>query len=169
MSEDFKYAIALLLIGVLIIAIGAYLAFRQKTYVNPQDNSVMTEVDIPFLGKVKTNIPAIALCFIGLVPVYFGYKEMTGRDPQTVTFTGQLIVDSALASQVRNVSVGITSSSWSQLATPSGPVPVSVQISVPANWQSYTAYAFPLEGANTRPIFVGTSLGNPKFELKISP
>jgi hypothetical protein len=54
MSEDFIYAIALLLIGGLIIAIGAYLAFRQKTYLNPQDNSVMTEVDIPILGKLKT-------------------------------------------------------------------------------------------------------------------
>jgi hypothetical protein len=94
---------------------------------------------------------------------------MTGRDPLTVTFTGQLMVDSALAAQVRNVTVGIASSSWSQLATPSGTVPVPVQISMPANWQSYTAYAFPLEGTNTRRVFVGTSLGNPKFDLKISP
>jgi len=169
MPQDFVYAVSLLAIGVLIILIGAYLGLRQKNYINPQDNSVVTEIDIPLLGRVKTNIPAIALCFIGLIPVYLGYKEMTGRDPEKVTFTGNLLVDGALATQIRNVSVGITSSSWSQLTTPTGAVPVTVAISVPANWQSYTAYAIPLEGPNARAVFVGTTLGNPKFDLKIVP
>ena len=68
MSDDFTFALAMLVIGLVIIGIGATYALRQKLYFNSADNTVSTEIDIPLLGRLKSNAPAIALCFVGLVP-----------------------------------------------------------------------------------------------------
>jgi hypothetical protein len=166
MSEDFVFALFLLVVGVLIIGVGAYLTYRQKVYFNPADNSVTTEVDIPLVGKVKTNIPAIALCFIGLFPVYLGYNEMSNRAPKLVTFEGEVALDGASAGDVNAITVGITSSAWSTLATPSGQVSIPVTISVPNTWQSYSAYAFTF-GSRPRLDMAGATPDR-KFKLRIA-
>jgi len=167
MTEDFIFALFLLGIGVLIIGVGAYLTYHQKVYLNPADNSVMTEVDIPLIGKLKTNIPALALCFFGLVPIYFGYHEMSNRAPKLVPFQGEVTLDGASAADVDAITVGITSSAWSTLATPSGQVSIPVTISVPDTWQSYSAYAFTF-GTKPRLDIAGASPDR-TFKLKISP
>jgi hypothetical protein len=169
MSEDLIFALFLLAVGVLIIGVGAYLAYHQKIYFNAKGKKVTTEVNIPFLGKLKTNIPAAVLCFIGLVPVYFGYSEMKGRGPKLVTFKGEIALDRASVAEINAITVGITSNLWSSTATPTGDVPIAVTISVPDSWPSYSAYAFALGGPKTRPAIIGTSLDDPKFKLRIAP
>jgi hypothetical protein len=169
MSEDFIFAMFMLVVGLTIIGVGAYSAYRQKVYYNPADNSVMTEVDVPVIGKVKTNAPAIALCFIGLVPVLFASNTMKNRAPKLVKFQGEVIIDPAVASEINTITVGITSGLWSDTSTPSGGTPVSIGISVPDSWPSYSAYAFAFGGAKTRPAIIGTNLGDPKFKLRIAP
>jgi hypothetical protein len=167
MPQDFVFALFLLGVGVLIIGVGAYLAYHQKVYFNPADNSVITEIEIPLIGKVKTNIPAIALCFIGLFPVYLGYKEMSNRAPTLVPFQGEVTLDGARAADVNAITVGITSSAWSTLATPSGHLSIPVTINVPDTWQSYSAYAFTF-GAEPRLDIEGASPDR-TFKLRIAP
>ena len=138
MSEDFIFALFLLGAGVIIIAVGAWLTYRQKVYFNPTDHSVVTEVDVPLLGKLKTNIPALALCFFGLLPVYFGYNGMANRAPKLVPFTGVVTLDGPNATTINAITIGITSSAWSTLATPSGQLTIPVTIKVLDTWQSYS-------------------------------
>ncbi|CAN5527590.1 hypothetical protein BH11PSE4_BH11PSE4_12020 [soil metagenome] len=168
MSEDFIFSILLLVVGLVIIGIGGYAAFRQKLYYNKDDNSVATEIDIPIFGKLKTNGPAIALCFVGLIPVLFASNAMKSRSPNLVRFSGDIVIDPAVT-DISTVTVGITSSLWSNTSTPDSGAPLKVDIAVPDSWPTYSAYAFAMGGTRTRPIIVGANRNDPKFKLKIAP
>jgi hypothetical protein len=167
MSEDFIFALFLLGVGVLIVGLGAWLTYRQKVYLDPTDHSVVTEIDLPIVGKLKTNIPALALCFIGLLPISLGYREMTNRAPKLVPFKGEITLDGPSAANVDAITVGITSSAWSTLATPSGSLLIPVTINVPDSWQSYSAYAFTF-GSKPRLDITGAAPDR-IFKLKIEP
>src|SRR5262245_58558767 len=167
MSEDFIFALVLLAICLAIIAIGAIYAFRQKNYYDANSNTVMNELDVPLLGKVKTNIPAIALCFLGLIPGYFAYETMTVRSPKLVNFQGEIAIDQANVDGIEAVLVGVTSGSWLHTETPSANASFPVEIKVPNSWPSYSAYAFAIGSKRTRPSIIGSSLENPKFKLNI--
>jgi hypothetical protein len=169
MMQDFIYAVLLLLAGLVILGIGAYSAIHQKVYFDASKKTVATEVDIPLLGKLKTNAPAIALCFIGLVPLLLGYNQMKNRNPTLVKFEGEVNKDPNSIQGMNAITVGITSGLWSQTETPDGSPQMNVALSVPDSWPSYTAYAFALGGPQTRPAIIGTSLGEPKFKLRIGP
>lgn len=171
LSAEFALAVLFFFAGIVIIAIGAYSAIHQKIYYDANKKSVATEVDIPLLGKVKTTAPAIALCFIGLAPLYFGYNLVKGRNPTLVKFNGEVSIDPISASGISAITVGVTSGLWSQTETPpdGSSAKMNVEIAVPDSWPSYTAYAFALGGPQTRPAIIGTSLGEPKFKLRIGP
>lgn len=168
MSEDFIFSILLLVVGLLIIAIGGYATLRQKQYIDKSDNTVTTEIDIPIFGKLKTNAPAIALCFVGLIPVLFASNAMKSRSPNLVRFSGDVVIDPDLT-DISSVTVGITSSLWSSTSTPDRATPFKVDIAVPDSWPTYTAYAFAMGATKTRPIIIGTDRNDPKFRLRIAP
>jgi hypothetical protein len=170
MSEDFIFALLLLIAGLAIISIGAYFGIHQKVYYDANKKTVATEINIPFLGKVKTNAPAIALCFIGLGPLYLAYSQMSHRNPTLVKFEGEVTIDQDSIKGMNAVTVGVTSGLWSETDTPNATSPkLNVAISVPNSWPSYTAYAFALGGPQTRPAIIGTSLDDHKFKLRIGP
>ncbi len=168
MSEDFMFSILLLVVGLVIIGIGGYAAFRQKLYYNKEDNSVATEIEIPILGKLKTNAPAIALCFVGLTPVYFASSAMKSRTPNLVKFSGDVVIDPAIT-DISTITVGITSSLWSDTSTPDISAPMKVNIAVPDSWPTYSAYAFAMGGTKSKPAIIGTNPNDPKFKLRIAP
>jgi hypothetical protein len=170
MSEDFVFALLLLAVGVAIIWIGGYSVYRQKLYYDPKDKSVVTEVEIPIIGKLKTNAPSLALCFVGLVPVFLAQAQMKARNPTLVKFEGEIGIDPTSAAGINAVMVGVTSGLWSETETPdTGAATLKVAISVPDSWPSYTAYAFALGGTQTRPSIIGTTLEDRTFKLKIAP
>lgn len=47
-----------------ITGVGAWLILRQKTYIDSLSRAVI-EVEVPLLGKLKTNYPAIGVLLIG--------------------------------------------------------------------------------------------------------
>ena len=170
MSEDFIFALLLLVVGLAIIGVGAYSAYHQKVYYDPKAKSVTTEVNLPLIGKLKTNFPAAVLCFIGLLPVYLAQAEMTGRNPKLVPFEGEVAIDPNSITGINAITVGVTSGLWSTTETPNATLPsMNVVISVPDTWPSYTAYAFALGAPQTRPAIIGTSLEDRKFKLRIGP
>jgi hypothetical protein len=168
MSEDFIFAVLMLVFGLAILAIAAYAANQRKIYFNPADNSVMTEIEIPVVGKIKSNVPYIVLCFIGLVPVILASNAMKSRNPNLVKFQGEVVIDPSVT-DVNTVTVGITSSLWSDTSTPGAGAPISVGIAVPDSWPSYSAYAFAFGATKTRPAIIGANLSDPKFKLRIVP
>lgn len=170
MSPEFALAVLYFIAGIAIIAIGAYSAATQRIYYDADKKTVATEFNIPLIGKVKTAFPAIALCVIGLVPLVLGYNLMEHRNPTLVKFEGEVAIDPASIAGMNAITVGITSGLWSQTETPNGGnQSLKVAISVPDSWPSYSAYAFALDGPQTRPNIIGTSLEEPKFKLRIGP
>jgi hypothetical protein len=168
MSEDFIFALSMLGFGLAIVSLAAYSAYQRKIYYNPADNSVVTEIDVPLVGKIKSNVPYIVLCFVGLVPVILASNAMKSRNPNLVTFKGEVQIDPAVT-DINAVTVGITSSLWSDTSTPGTGAPVNVGIAVPDSWPSYSAYAFAFGGTKTRPVIIGANLKDPTFKLRISP
>ena len=168
MSEDFIFAILMLVFGLVIVGLAIYSAYQQKIYFNPADNSVVTEIDLPLVGKIKSNVPYIVLCVVGLVPVVLASNAMKGRTPNLVTFQGQVQIDPSVT-DINTVTVGITSSLWSDTSTPADATPVNVAIPVPDSWPSYSAYAFAFGGTKTRPAIIGANLKDPTFKLRITP
>jgi hypothetical protein len=167
--QDAVIAGILCFLGLCAIGVAAIFVFRQKAYVD-RDTNTVTEIEVPIFGKLKTNTPAIALCFVGVIFGYLAYDLMRGRNVQLAHFDGEINVDQESNAGVGVVMVGITSGSWIQPTTTSGAVTsVPVKISVPNSWPSYTAFAFTIGSAKTRPDIIGASLDNPTFKLSIKP
>jgi hypothetical protein len=167
MSDDLSAALALCGLAAAAIVVAAIFAFQQKVYVDAATGHV-TSVEVPGLGKFKTNTPAIALCGLGVILGYFAYDVMKGRSAKLVKFQGEINLDQELIADIDAVTVGVTSGSWSHTSTPNGSTPViSVEIPVPDSWPSYATYAFALGSTQTRPVLVGARLEDPKFKLSI--
>lgn len=157
-------------LGLGAIVVAAIFAFKQKAYVDKNTNQVVTEIDVPLFGKLKTNTPAIALCFVAAIFAYFAYDLMKKRAPDLISFNGEVDVDQGATPGIDLVMVGITSGSWLQTATPNGANrSVPVKITVPNSWPSYTAFALAVGSTKSRPDIVGASLDNPTFKLSIKP
>jgi hypothetical protein len=168
-SQDFIFAMLMLGVGLLISILGVYSTLRQKLYYNPTDNSVATEIDIPILGKLKTNVPALILCFIGLVPIVLAYQEMHGRDQTLVKFREKVDIDPSIIAGINSITVGATSGQWTQSTTPNAANPtVDVSIPLPDSWTNYTFYAFAYGGSQPRVAIVGAS-DERTFDLRIAP
>ena len=75
MQTEISYA--LLGIGAFTIVLGFVALLRQKTYIDANSNS--TEVEVPFFGRMKTNLPALLFVFIGAVLVSVpAFRSATG-------------------------------------------------------------------------------------------
>lgn len=166
MSEDLISALALFALGAVAIAVGGVYVFRQKIYFDA-DKRAVTEIDVPLFGKLKTNSPAIGMCFLGLILGYLGYDLMKDRSPTLVNFDGEVTLDGDNIGEIPvAIVVGVTSGSLLVTRT-IPPSPVKVIIPAPNSWQSYTAYAFALGGAKTKPAIIGANLQNPTFKLRL--
>jgi hypothetical protein len=69
MSYYFWIAIFILIIGLAIIILAITSIFKQKIYLDKEGNPVSSEIQIPLLGKVKSDIPAVLLAFLGVAVV----------------------------------------------------------------------------------------------------
>lgn len=164
---DFVIAFFLCVLAGAALAVAAFAAPRHKHESDPSTGQ-LTEMEIPGLGRFKSNTPAVALCFLGVVLGYFAYDSMKNRRPKLVKFQGTIALDQEVLSGIDVVTVGVTSGSWSHTTTPNGSTPeISVEIPVPDSWPTYAAYAFAMGSTKTRPVLIGAKLENPKFHLSI--
>jgi hypothetical protein len=58
--------------GITMILGAFWLLFKQKIYLNAETKDIMF-VELPLLGKLKTNAPSLAIFVLGLVAVGFPY------------------------------------------------------------------------------------------------
>jgi hypothetical protein len=70
------FAICLLLIAVLALCLGFFALLRQHTYLDPKTNAPI-EIELPLLGRMKANYPALIFPFIA---AFFGYLGFISRD-----------------------------------------------------------------------------------------
>ena len=64
--------------GVLMVAGGIWLIYKQKIYMDPAKRKVLG-VHLPFFGKLYTNVPALALFVIGFIPLIYPIQKLTTR------------------------------------------------------------------------------------------
>ena len=57
--------IIMLVISMVLIVCGFIALLTQKIYIDKNTNSIVSEVEIPIVGKIKTNYPALILIFFG--------------------------------------------------------------------------------------------------------
>jgi hypothetical protein len=62
---------------------------KEKIYINPQTGQA-TSIEIPWFGRLKTNVPALVLFFFGLLllgyPIY--QSSVVTAHPKKVAITG---------------------------------------------------------------------------------
>jgi hypothetical protein len=147
-----------------ICLLGGILVISKIKY-NP---TAATEIDIPLLGRIKTDYPALAIIFLGIVFAFFAYQIWLPNKVGLMKFEGKITVDPAALNDISAVVVGVTTSPWTQTATPdrsSGTI--EIEIPVPADWGNYTAYAFAHGAGTVRPAVIGLRRDHPTFELDL--
>lgn len=80
--------------GALMMAGGIWLIYKQKIYLSAETNEVL-QVELPLLGKFKTNVPSLGLFIIGAVllayPIhalstqYLRVEQLVSSDDHPVT------------------------------------------------------------------------------------
>jgi hypothetical protein len=163
----------MLAVGILIIVAAILTASKQQVVRDAQGNPVITEIEL-FGYKVKTPTASVSLCVLGAVVVWVASDLMKTSiersQPKLVTFKGEVDIDSRIVPEIQSFMVGVTSGSWVYTATPNpDTLKVPVAITVPNSWPSYSAYVLVPGSAKVRPMILGTSLEEPKFNLKIGP
>jgi len=74
----FMYAIS-----ILGIVLGFIALLAQKVYIDANTNQP-TEIEIPFLGKLKTNIPAIVFVFLGFAAAFYTFESTNHKEVKWV-------------------------------------------------------------------------------------
>jgi len=67
--------IAMYVLSALVLVLGGVSLFVQKIYKVEKETGEKTEIDLPFLGKLKTNYPALAFAFIGAVMGIYTFSK----------------------------------------------------------------------------------------------
>jgi|GEM_PF-5785207 hypothetical protein len=163
MTGNLIVSLSFLVLSALCI-VGSILVLARVKY-NP---GAGTEINIPFIGTVKTDFPAIGGLFIGAVFAWFAYDLSLPNKVELVNFAGKVHIDPDVLRDVPAVVVGVTTSRWNLTETPDRDNgTMEIIIPVPNNWDNYTAYAFAHGVPSVRPVVEGLRLDDAKFELDL--
>jgi hypothetical protein len=58
----------------LVVLLGFIALLTQKIYIDPETKE-LTEIELPIIGKLRTNIPALAFVFLGTFMAYIASKK----------------------------------------------------------------------------------------------
>ena len=75
-------------IALLSIILGFIALLRQKTYLDPTTKEP-TEVEVPFLGKIKTNYPALVFVFLGSALAFYAFQKSFPPPKEEWTLKGR--------------------------------------------------------------------------------
>jgi len=64
-------------ISCLLVLLGFIALLLQKVYLDPKTDQPHVKVDVPFFGKMQTNIPALAFLFFGVALAAYAYSSQT--------------------------------------------------------------------------------------------
>lgn len=89
----------------LLIFFGFVALLLQKTYVSDPNTGTASEIDLPFIGKLKTNYPALIFVFLGCALAYYAFGNRT----HSWRISGTL----GLPEDARGAQVGGSEFNWS--------------------------------------------------------
>ena len=85
--------IIMYIISISSIILGFVALILQKTYLDPETQKP-TEVEVPVIGKLKTNYPALVFVFLGFAGAFYSFQRSQVKEKVQWTIQGSL-VDSA--------------------------------------------------------------------------
>lgn len=137
-----------MLVG-LVAVLGGIWALLKQTVVVDQAGQV-TSIDIPFLGKMKTNFPSLIAVFLGVALVGFVMNKVSITD-ENVKLVGGLKVEDLVEGST--VVVGVIPAGYSQPVTSGNGQESMFQIDVDKG-SSYTVIAYAVTAIeNGRPVY----------------
>lgn len=167
MPYDIVVALTLCLLSGVALFLALMVGLKQKIFLDEKGSAITTEIEIPFFGKIKTGAPVLALAFFGAAFGWLGYDITKNRGPHLVEFDGKIEIDRQSITDLSAVMIGVTGP-WGRVRTPNGAeTTINLKVLAPSSMTSYTAYAFPLNSTDAKPVVVGTSIENPKFVLRL--
>ncbi len=81
--EDYQIVI-LFLIAIISIVLGFIALLKQKIYLNPKTNAPV-EIDVPILGKMKSNYPALVFVFLAFLLLVFIIQKSNDLNEESET------------------------------------------------------------------------------------
>jgi hypothetical protein len=75
-----------------VVVLGFLALLSQKIYLDPRTNAPV-EIDVPILGKMKANYPALIFVFLGCAMVVLGLTRYTGVRTIRWLIDGSIISD----------------------------------------------------------------------------
>ena len=78
------------IISISSIVLGFVALLKQKTYIDSESKEP-TEVELSFLGKIKTNYPALVFVFLGFAAAFFAFQKSGIKEKVRWTIQGQLV------------------------------------------------------------------------------
>jgi hypothetical protein len=84
------------IIGTIMILLGFFALLSQKIYLDAQTNSPI-EINVPIMGKMKANYPALVFVFLGCVLVVLGLNKYTGVQTNHWQIDGTMISDTPIS------------------------------------------------------------------------
>lgn len=103
-TASFILALVVLLVALVATAGGIAALLMQKVVVN--EAGQVTEIEIPILGKFRTNYPSMAAVAIGTILAY-GVLHVMGLRPETVPITAKVLLDHPSQQLMSDVFVGV--------------------------------------------------------------
>lgn len=64
--------------GIIMVGGGIWLIMKQKIYLDSSTKQAV-EVELPLFGKLRTNVPALGLFVLGIVPLIYPMQKLTTR------------------------------------------------------------------------------------------
>lgn len=163
MSDNLVVTLSFIILSGICILGGIYVISKIKY--NPD---AAIEIEIPLIGKIRTDYPALAMIFIGIVFSFFAYQLWLPHKVQLTNFAGKITIDQTALNDISAVVIGVTTSPWTQTATPDrSNGTIDIEIPVPADWGNYTAYAFAHGRGSVMPAVVGLRRDTPSFTLDL--
>lgn len=82
-------------IGILLILLGWVALLAQRIYIDPRTNAA-SEIEVPILGKMKANYPALVFVFLGCVVIALGFTQYKGG-----VRTNRWLIDGSIISDTK--------------------------------------------------------------------
>jgi len=129
-----------LVLAAFALVLGFFALLKQKTYLDAQTGAVTTEIEVPFVGKLKTNAPALAFVIVGLAFGYLANQEKANEAKETWTTTIPITIEGQLKSQQNvpdwsSTEINVVPSSLTgQQVGPAGKYRIVVEV---PKWQSF--------------------------------
>jgi len=151
MDQNFIVFLICMGAGLVLVLGGMYLLYAQR-FVRSLDGTI--EMELPFIGRVKTNYPSLAAIFLGALLLLYPLNKWQPQTP-TVAVTGRITLPASDAQ--RNVLVFVVPNENKTFTNDDGTYTVQVRAGEP----SYTGIAY------LPPVTkVETVQGDPKNGLK---